>query len=514
MDGSRSLGQFYPVDSPLHALDPRAKILSVVLLALGLFFVKSIPGLLLMAVAVLVLVVVSRVPIRIFLRLPGPVLFIVVFTALFQVLFYRQGEVLVQWGILEIHEGGLRMGFFLAGRILLIVWTAGLLTATTGPVALADGLEDLLSPLKKLRFPAHEVAMMVTIALRFIPTLQEEAARITRAQAARGRELRRRRTRPACKVTSAGIPPPRNRGFPAGRRTGRGDGEPGLQRRRRGTDSLPGAAAWPPGRRCFGRDRAGSGALYRAVRFAGLVEYDGAGFAGWASQPGLRTVEGTLSEALNTVLRHPYPVKLAVAGRTDAGVHARGQVVSFDAETNLTAPSVAYRTTAVLPPDLALRRCVVADDYFDARRSARSRGYEYRVVNAPVRSPLARRCASYVAKDLNLNLLQKAAALVLGTHDFRAFTPTKSYHTRFERLVTESWWEKKGDLLVYGITAGSFLYGMVRALVGTMLEVAGGRRSLADFELLLSGGRRDEAGPSAPSRGLTLVRVEYDGLDL
>ena len=184
--GSRSLGQFYPAGSPLHALDPRAKILSVVLLVLGLFFVKSILGLLLMAVAVLVLAVVSRVPIRTFLRLPGPVLFIVVFTALFQVLFYRQGEVLVQWNILEIHEGGLRMGFFLAGRVLLLVWTAGLLTATTGPVALADGLEYLLSPLKKLRFPAHEVAMMVTIALRFIPTLQEEAARITRAQAARG----------------------------------------------------------------------------------------------------------------------------------------------------------------------------------------------------------------------------------------------------------------------------------------------------------------------------------------
>ena len=250
------------------------------------------------------------------------------------------------------------------------------------------------------------------------------------------------------------------------------------------------------------------------MRFAGLVEYDGADFAGWAAQPDCRTVEATLSEALRTVLRQPHPVKLAVAGRTDAGVHASGQVVSFDAETDLDSSSVAYRTTAILPPDLALRRCVAVNDTFDARRSAGSRSYEYRVVNAPVRSPLARRHASYVARGLDFLLLRQVAALVPGTHNFRAFTPAKSYHTRFERLVTESWWEKKGDSLVYGITAGSFLYGMVRALVGTMLEVASGRRSLADFELLLSGGRRDEAGPSVPSRGLTLVRVAYDGLDL
>lgn len=250
------------------------------------------------------------------------------------------------------------------------------------------------------------------------------------------------------------------------------------------------------------------------MRFAGLVEYDGAEFAGWASQPGLRTVESTLSEALRTVLRQPQAVKLAVAGRTDAGVHASGQVVSFDIETDLDAPSIAYRTTAALSPDLALRRCVVVDDAFDARRSARGRSYEYQVVNAPVRSPLIRRHASYVARKLDLALLQQAAALALGTHDFRAFTPAKSYHIRFGRTVTESWWKKRDDLLIYGITADSFLYGMVRTLIGTMLEVADGRRDLADFERLLSGALRSEAGPSVPSRGLTLVDVEYDGLDL
>ncbi|MCA1847626.1 MAG: tRNA pseudouridine(38-40) synthase TruA [Actinobacteria bacterium] len=141
--------------------------------------------------------------------------------------------------------------------------------------------------------------------------------------------------------------------------------------------------------------------------YAGLVEYDGTEFAGWAAQPGVRTVEGTLSEALSTVLRHP--VKMSVAGRTDAGVHASGQVVSFEAETELEPPVVAYKTTAVLPEDLALRRCVAVDEGFDARSSAKSRSYEYRIVNDAVRSPLKRRGEIYVARDLDLDLLQNVA---------------------------------------------------------------------------------------------------------
>jgi tRNA pseudouridine38-40 synthase len=245
-------------------------------------------------------------------------------------------------------------------------------------------------------------------------------------------------------------------------------------------------------------------------KYAGLVEYDGSNFAGWAAQPGLRTVEGTLSAALGTVLRQP--VKLSVAGRTDAGVHASGQVISFEAETELEPSAVAYKATAVLPEDLALRRCVGADEDFDARTDARSRSYEYRIVNAPVRSPLKRQRAIYVARKLDLDLLHEAAKLVRGTHDFRAFTPSKTYHIRFERIVAESAWERGGDLLVYNITADSFLYGMVRTLVGTMLELAGGRRGVPSFERLISDGKRSEAGPALASRGLTLVGVGYENL--
>jgi tRNA pseudouridine38-40 synthase len=247
------------------------------------------------------------------------------------------------------------------------------------------------------------------------------------------------------------------------------------------------------------------------AKFAGLIEYDGTNFAGWAAQPDLRTVEGTLAEALGTILRQS--VKLVVAGRTDAGVHASGQVVSFWARTDLSPGSIPYRATAVLPEDLALRRCVAVREDFDARRDARGRSYEYRVINDPIRSPLKRRRAIHVVGRLDLDLLQEAARLIRGVHDFRAFTPAKSRHVRFERAVEESSWQAREGLLVYEIAANSFLYGMVRTLVGTMLEVAGGKRELAAFACLLSGGERSEAGPAAPARGLTLVNVRYEDMN-
>lgn len=247
------------------------------------------------------------------------------------------------------------------------------------------------------------------------------------------------------------------------------------------------------------------------ANYAGLVEYDGTDFAGWAAQPGLRTAEETLAGALSTVLRQP--VRLAVAGRTDAGVHASGQVVSFAADTDLDPSTISYKASAVLPADLALRRCVAAKGDFDARRDALARSYEYRILNEPIRSPLTRRSTIHVARKLDLERLKEAARCVRGVHDFRAFTPAKSHHTRFERLVKESAWEERDGLLVYKVTANSFLYGMVRALVGTMLEVASGRRELAGFERLLSGGERASAGPAAPARGLTLVGVIYRDLD-
>jgi energy-coupling factor transport system permease protein len=186
---TRGVGQFYPVHSPLHALDPRAKVVATAVFVVGLFFVDSAAGFLAAGAVTAALVAASRVPLGAFWGLLRPVVFIVALTFLFQVFFLREGPTLFAWGFLEVHEGGVWLGLLLAARILILVMAAGLLTATTAPVALADGLEDLLSPLKKVRFPAHEVAMMMTIALRFIPTLGDEAQKISRAQAARGADF-------------------------------------------------------------------------------------------------------------------------------------------------------------------------------------------------------------------------------------------------------------------------------------------------------------------------------------
>lgn len=247
-------------------------------------------------------------------------------------------------------------------------------------------------------------------------------------------------------------------------------------------------------------------------KFAALVEYDGTDFHGWAAQPGRRTVEGETARAMQMILRHP--VRLSVAGRTDAGVHASGQVVSFVSDSEMEPQQMAYRTTAVLPKDVAVRRCITVPDAFDARHDATDRSYEYRLVNAPTRSAIDRRYAAYIARALDFDLLCEAAETIRGVHDFTAFTPTKSYHVRFERDIRESRWGRDGEAITYHITANSFLYGMVRALVGTMLEVGDGTRSPGSFAGLLRRGERRDAGPSAPARGLTLVRVGYDGLKL
>lgn len=154
-----------------------------------MFVVDSFAGLLAVGAALAAVGAASRVPARTFLRLLRPVAFILAFTVLFQMLFVEGGRTLLEWRFIAVHEEGLRLGLFVALRVLLLVFAAGLLAATTASLALADGLEDLLSPLKRLRFPVHEVAMMVTIALRFIPTLHEEAGRVMKAQAARGADF-------------------------------------------------------------------------------------------------------------------------------------------------------------------------------------------------------------------------------------------------------------------------------------------------------------------------------------
>ncbi len=232
------------------------------------------------------------------------------------------------------------------------------------------------------------------------------------------------------------------------------------------------------------------------------LEYDGTGFAGWAAQPGLRTVEGTVREALDAA--YPAWEGLQVAGRTDAGVHARGQVASFTAEAGPPVVRAAEAITAHLPGDVVALAAEEAPEGFSARFSARARTYRYRVWTRRTPSPFEHRRALWHPRPLDDERLHAVAALLPGAHDFRAFTKSDTRHESFVRTISEARWERDGEALHFWVTADSFLRHMVRTLVGTMLDA-----EPTAFAELLEGRERSEAGTTAPPWGLTLEHVTY-----
>jgi tRNA pseudouridine38-40 synthase len=237
------------------------------------------------------------------------------------------------------------------------------------------------------------------------------------------------------------------------------------------------------------------------------IEYDGTDFRGWARQPGLRTVQATVEEALCTVLRRS-DVELTVAGRTDTGVHALEQVASYEGE-----PASVASLNALLPDDVAVLSCEAAADGFDARRDATSRAYTYLLLTRPARTALRRGRVLHWPQPLDLDALNECSSSLVGTHDFTAFTPTETDHVRFSRDVYSASWRAApdGERLEFWIEADTFMRHMNRVLVGTMLEVASGKRTVASFLALLDGAPRSAAGATAPAHALYLAGVGYGG---
>ena len=248
------------------------------------------------------------------------------------------------------------------------------------------------------------------------------------------------------------------------------------------------------------------------VRVRLLLAYQGSGFHGFARNPGVRTVAGALTEALEKVLRHP--VRLTCAGRTDAGVHAWGQVVSFDARDDVDLVTLQRAVNHLLAPAVVVREATLADGGFDARHSAVARRYRYTIVNRPVPDPFRAATSWHVADALDLPALRLGCDPLLGEHDFSSFCrkPKVPQGVAFSmtRRVLDARWHDLGDgVLRFDVEATAFCQQMVRSIVGLLVEVGTGRRRAGDVRAIIAARDRSASAPPAPPQGLVLWEVVY-----
>ncbi|SRR5579875_539664 len=237
------------------------------------------------------------------------------------------------------------------------------------------------------------------------------------------------------------------------------------------------------------------------------IEYDGTRYCGWQLQANEDTIQARVEAVLATLFGQP--IRIQAAGRTDAGVHALGQVAAFDAPRYLDPAELRRALNAMLPPDIVVREAAETDPQFDPRRGAAVRVYQYRILNRELRSALEYRYAWHIAQPLNLSAMRESARLFLGVHDFAAFRTLGTQTRSTSREIYVSQWERRGDHLIYRVEGSSFMRHMVRLMVAAMVEVGRNRLGLETLRELLRGGDRSQTPAAAPACGLFLMEVRY-----
>ena len=451
-----TLGQYFPGDTVAHRLDPRTKLLLVIIYIVGLFNAVGWASYAFVILITALSMAISKIKPKSALKGLKPLVIIIILTAVLNI-FYTGGTPIIEGWIITWE--GIARAVMMSLRIILLIVGTFMLTYTTSPIALTDGLEIMLNPLKKIKIPVHEMSMMMSMALRFIPTLIEETDKIMSAQKARGAD------------------------FDSGN----------LFRRAK--------ALLPILVPLF------VSAFRRADELA--VAMESRCYHGWQVQKNDVSVCSTVQDALAKICEHP--VKLTGCGRTDAGVHALRYCANFRTDCRIPIDRFALAANSRLPDDIAVVDAVEVDERFNSISSCIKKEYIYKIHNSNIRDPFLEKRACFYPQELDMERMQAASAAFEGTHDFAAVRSLGTQTKTTVRTVYSCTAEKTDDLITVSVCANGFLYNMCRAIVGTLVYASYGKIEPEDIPKLLELGDRRLTGPTMPPQGLYLNRVWYEG---